>query len=116
MLTNREIFDRVKTHLLKQNAVAATAYGCVYGDAFSGRRCAVGCLLPLDVAITLPITGLHAANEDGRAVMAALRAHDVPVDDAVTLRLLQSLQEVHDTYDPAEWPHFLDEVAAEFDL
>ena len=43
MITTRQIFDTVKTHLLTQNQQCGDMEGCKYRH--DGKSCAVGCLI-----------------------------------------------------------------------
>lgn len=46
-MNKQETFDKVAKHLLKQNARAVDMDDrCVYYDEITGRKCAVGCLIP----------------------------------------------------------------------
>ena len=48
-MTKQEIFDKVITHLRKQNKKATNIFGgCEYKNV-NGLRCAVGCLIPDDM-------------------------------------------------------------------
>ena len=44
-MTNQEIYDKVKRHLMRQKRPAMDGKRCVYRNA-DGLRCAVGCLIP----------------------------------------------------------------------
>lgn len=114
-MTQQEVFDKVATHLLKQNArsvVPESAFDsgerCMYrGD--EGRMCAAGCLI-LDQHYT---TDLEAKTSISTDVRNALIASGVP---AGATGLVSELQRLHDDFSPEEWPERLAANAAEFGL
>lgn len=89
--TDQEIFDRVATHLLRQNAVASRGGCCVYRDD-QGRKCAVGALIP-DEIYSPRMEGHNISNlwasvpGDCRERAAFAEKH---------WQLLRALQSVHD--------------------
>jgi hypothetical protein len=113
VLTKREIFERVRDHLLRQmkhsrlpddsNGRGACAYR---GE--EGRSCAVGCLIP---------DGLYDPVVERRKVYFVwdgTRPGDVKLREALTgagidvldrdvHQLLDRLQGVHDEWDPEHW-------------
>lgn len=128
MLTNRQIFDTVKNHLLTQGDRAEDEIdgeiGCAYrGDA--GAKCAVGCLIPDDkytpeiegVALGSYV-GTDASYDKLRAQKAklfdVLRASGVDVDNPETERLLQDLQSCHDNTPPVYWEERLVRIEREY--
>lgn len=110
-MTRREIFDRVKTHLLAQGrrATDGTIGPCMY-RAPDGARCAVGCLIS-DEAYRPGFEGLGA---ETRSVLEALRISGVDATEEETQWMLIELQKMHDGYMPSEWPAQLDELERRF--
>lgn len=125
----RELFERVRSHLLRQGRRArpATGGGCQYRvelAAEGGRvlRCAVGCLIPEDaydpaiegtslffVSLT---DGRWTGSTDGSARLAAvLEAAGVPTFPGAD-RLISRLQDVHDRIPPQHWASELEAVGA----
>ena len=110
----REIFDRVKTHLLAQGErsqrqlTGLEGDGCAY-HAPNGLKCAVGCLIT-EEAYSGALEGDLA---DDARVRAALEASGI-VDEPFTLDMLCRLQSIHDEEAPNRWEHALDNL--EYDL
>ena len=116
----QNIFDRVATHLLTQKKRAAikrpehTVFACRYRTQ-EGLSCAVGCLLSDRVAKKgdrLSATGA------GGSVWDLANHGFLPktLSDDDTLRLLSSLQIVHDGNKPSTWKTRLRKVAKEYEL
>ena len=113
----REIFDRVKTHLLAQGEKALRGgepygsgkhgSGCAY-HAQSGLKCAVGCLIT-EEAYSEELEGETA---DDLGVKYALVASGI-IDDPVTIDMLGKLQSIHDDEAPNRWEHALDNLEAD---
>ena len=105
----REVFNRVKAHLLTQNAQALDyCGGCAYRGQ-DGTKCAVGCLIT-DNAYSPGIEGATALDE---RLEWALGQSGVPTDMR-TLRMLDALQRMHDGRSPGYWPDELDRIEALF--
>lgn len=105
--TAQEIFDKVSRHLLTQGEQSVSEDGgkCRYRSP-SGLSCAVGCLLPDDVASTcdeLRASGID--NLIGRGLVASY-CRDLLVD----------LQWMHDKKSPVVWPLELRRMAAKHGL
>lgn len=111
-MTDQEVFDTVARHLLTQKARASDAQyeekawsACVYRHS-SGRKCAVGVLIPDDK---------YCADMEGRAPdnssTTGLKIRDAAglTDDQVRLAL--SCQTVHDTRPVSDWRQQLRLVA-----
>lgn len=133
MLTLREIFDKVKSHLLAQGGRAMDGTSCVYRSS-TGRKCAVGCLIA-DEAYDPRIEGAfmgHVWPENGRwypfhnegylnrdeRFAKALTESGIPATNEVK-QMLARLQDMHDgklneAYDPRNWPEILDQIERSF--
>ena len=110
-MTNQEVYDKVKAHLLTQNAKSISKkYAlCKYRMIRSTKRCAIGCLIP---------DNLYEKEMEGNAVHNLL--HDFPkvkeFFDGVSSDLLDALQTVHDNELVKNWPRELEVVAKAYGL
>lgn len=126
-MTLKQVFTRVRDHLLAQNAQsvrAADHTACAY-RGLNGLSCAVGCLID-DAHYQSEFEGMaigwgikesdHDSDIRRRhaRLMAALKKSGVPVDDRMCINLLGELQGVHDEVDPADWPAHLNEVGVKY--
>ena len=102
----KEIFDRVKTHLLAQGETANDNTMCVYHSQ-SGLKCAVGCLITED-AYREAFEGRAVADEP---VRRALEASGINTDNN-TISMLTNLQSIHDDKAPDEWEDLLARLEA----
>lgn len=109
-MTDQEIFDKVATHLLAQNAKSMNESGCAY-RGYCGRKCAIGCLIPDDKYHpdienqTLEADCVRAALEDG-----------ISLKSMRTLGLMVCLQSVHDNAAVQDWHFRLTEVAEKWGI
>lgn len=107
MMTLQEVYDRVRDHLLTQMV-------CSYDEEidlslFRGPDntcCAIGCLIPDE----LYTPEMERGNMFNRLVLEALQKGGVNTDSA-TLKLLNSLANVHDYLTPSVWRLYLDQIA-----
>jgi len=108
-VTRREVFEKVKKHLLKQGQPALNRDGeCVYRSD-EGLMCAVGCLIP---------KRLYKASLENQsiicpAVLEALKKAGVPTN-ATMVSMLVSLQTLHDGVEFEGWAEGLDRIELEF--
>jgi hypothetical protein len=105
-MTDREIFDEVKNHLLKQRANSAGLGlgGCRYRSG--GLKCAIGCLIS-DVHYDEKMEGFNLHNRVPRKAVAdslGINDDDLPID------MLLDLQKLHDEYCPEDWADKLDRI------
>lgn len=126
LLTHQEIFNTVATHLLKQNAQCGDQLGCRYFDPATGRKCAVGCLIPperydaqfegcsigsiLDVLMGL-YKGEDMLDDSQHQLLNVLIDAGVGTTSIDTLELLDELQQIHDNIKVADWKLELAELA-----
>lgn len=120
--TDKELFERVRTHLLAQGKRAIDKDDkCVY-RAPGGLKCALGCLIT-DEAYTSICEGAgpgHVRVRDGEwvgggylqgdALANALTRSGIPAR-ASTRCMLQELQGIHDRIEPRGWAEHLDGLA-----
>lgn len=121
MMTRQEVYDRVKSHLLKQmrrSVVQDNHRGdliCMYRGA-GGRSCAIGCLIPDElydpVIERVSVTAISEDADRGERLKRILERSGVALD----IEFLNSLQIVHDCTYPDEWKHELAIVAHEYGL
>jgi len=108
---HHEIFDIVKTHLLKQGQRATINNDednhCLYHSP-NGLKCAVGCLIT-DEAYDSDIEGSDLCDDNVYRVL-----QDSQIDtSAKTISFLTRLQRVHDNVDVDKWPEALDKIEEE---
>ncbi len=109
MLTPKDIFERMKTHLLAQNAVSEDDTGSCRLRSPDGRKCAIGSLVRDEVyEAALEGVGIsyyrHA--HDGK-LLRALYALNVNAYDPNVIELLMELEQIHDDASVDQWPHLL---------
>lgn len=117
-MTDQEIFDKVATHLLTQNAKSVGAPGkCMY-RAEDGKMCAVGVLIPdeaYDPCIeNVPVAFCSTYNQEEKAakLFAILKSQGLERKLSTLLRL----QAVHDETNPEDWKSELAKFAAQREL
>lgn len=94
-LSNREIFELVKQHLMAQGTLSIDERGCRYRDDY-GLSCAIGAL------ITDAEYSLHME----RNTVSQLCSRETP--------LLSALQRIHDIVIPCDWETRLAKIEKEF--
>lgn len=122
-LTRQQIYDKVKRHLIKQNARAKTKgeYAVCAYRAKDGKKCAIGCLLP-DQYYAEEIEGTDVEGTFGHSaekkylLWEILRKSGVDLSEKRTLSLLSALQIVHDCHGVESWEMHLKKVAKRFGL
>lgn len=97
-MTHREAFDKVKTHLLTQNARAFNEERYLY-RAPSGLTCAVGCLIPVEE--------YRPEFDDGNKSLADVQAA-TPALQGLEIGFLSRIQRIHDNQQPEDWARELD--------
>lgn len=127
MLTDQQIFEKVATHLLKQNRQCSDSIGCRYYDEKTGHKCAVGCLIPLERYRSCSLEGLSiegiisvldnphtddSLSTDQEELLGILAEAGIQWEHRPTLQLLQQLQEIHDGSDPVNWRAELADLAS----
>ena len=115
MLTQQEIFDKVTGHLREQRAkamgIGMNADQCQYWDKKSGRKCAIGCLIP---------ENRYSRWLEGFGLDSLFCNHPSVLEGIVSVdrdrHLLEGLQSVHDRSELDEWETLFKELAIEFKL
>lgn len=125
-LTIRQVFAKVREHLLAQNKQSfgnspRNAGVCAYRGQ-DGLSCAVGCLIA-DEHYDDSFEGyvLHVTDEASpfqrlavRRLRRALSRSGVPVSAPKVMDLLVDLQNLHDQHDPCIWPALLRDLEARY--
>lgn len=104
-MTRQELFDKVVTHLLKQNEVSGDEEGCLY-RGLGGLKCAVGCLIP-DDAYSVDMENLRVSD----LVNGNLLRQDLRLVFIEHLDLLDELQQIHDGKAVETWKGQLQDLA-----
>lgn len=110
-LTDQQIFDRAATQMLDQNQRTKAGNSCVYLSP-NGLKCAVGGFFRNTRAVqrlALTLQGSVLINQ----VQACLDFEPSPTQ---VREILLSLQEIHDSYNPASWRERLLALAASLGL
>lgn len=104
-MNKREVFDKVKTHLLSQMLRSVDTAGrmCAYRGA-GGLKCAVGCLIPDDL-YTPKIEGGGPFSPKLDLILDKLGLGDVEMKS-----FLSELQRIHDNFAAEDWAACLDEL------
>ncbi len=102
-------FERVVSHLRRQNAKAMGAYGLCLYRAANGRRCAVGCLIP-DGKYSPSLEGQSLELETSGELRAILE------DEGHDVNLVRQLQMIHDTVLIHHWEIEFAKLAAKLNL
>lgn len=109
-MNRQEVFNKVATHLLTQNAKARTETGwgnfiCSY-KADNGLKCAIGCLIP-DDQYDKRIEG-KSINLNPLLISILRNAIDLYIDD---INFLENLQMIHDQLPIKSWAEELNQFA-----
>lgn len=109
-MTNQELYNRVKTHLLAQNDKALDHLAqCAYYAA-DGKKCAIGCLIPTDK---------YDPRFENKSLCSFGWGDDILAAAGLTSDqkyLAKRLQNIHDCVGVAQWPSTLRLLALEFNL
>lgn len=112
--TAKQVFEHVKTHMLKQNAKSLSDKGnCAYRGE-GGLMCAAGCLISDAEYGAIKIDSTDSLDAGGGKNWGWL-ADERYVPKAHG-RLISDLQIVHDTVEVAQWAHHLELIAINHDL
>lgn len=107
-MTNQELYNKVRKHLLTQMAKStfpSIQASCAYrGD--NGLKCAIGCLIP-DEHYSSSLEGYTARNEE------VMRAAGLSIEN---INLAIDLQKIHDCHRVEKWATKLDYVASDYSL
>lgn len=103
-IERREIFEKVRDHLLKQNSKCMLLGDCRYlnGD---GLKCAVGCLI--DDANYSKIFEDNVFTRSNPLLVAAVESSQGVTLDDTCVNMLRELQRVHDSEPVSKWTETL---------
>lgn len=119
----KDLFNDVKTHMLKQGMKAIDEQGnCCYKTE-SGLKCAIGCLIPDELYDLYfegkgvgAVVGFSNGNPDNYPVRNYLM-NKYSVDSFAKMKnLLFKLQDIHDEIDETNWGVELDKLDKKFAL
>lgn len=103
-LKDREIYLRVRKHLLSQGTVSKDSiFKCAYRGE-GNLKCAIGVL----IADEHYHRDLEGSNVESDNVRWALERSGVEFGPG-TEEMFVSLQEIHDAYEPKKWEQLMDE-------
>ena len=114
-ITNEELFNRVRTHLLTQakKSIDPATDNCLYRGP-DGTKCAVGILISDKYySEYLENIGIGIGRAGGKVVEAVSNSLGVKLT-IDNIELLDALQDVHDRYEVAQWPEKLEKVRRDF--
>lgn len=101
-MTDQELFDKVATHLLTQNAKSQESDGtCAYRGE-NGTKCSIGCLIPDDK---------YDEDFEGKRVGSCAELREAAGISQNQVSLAGALVVVHDLYLVEDWPAELTSVA-----
>ena len=115
-LSKREIFDKIKNHLLTQmkkssakHSLYSMSESCLYRQK-NGLMCAVGCLIK-DKAYSSNLECQVVRTND---VLNALKKSDIDISDESTIDMLVAFQNLHDGEEPIYWSPGIDNIEKTF--
>lgn len=113
----QQTFEKVARHLLTQNAKATDAdENCLYRDIYTGRSCAVGCLIPEeDYTVDFEYQLLYLGDESKKR-STNIGDYLVKHGYAEHFDLLNALQKIHDYSDIYKWKYELIECGHQYNL
>lgn len=103
-MTEQEVFNRVAVHLLSQKKRSEDKFGCLYRSP-EGLKCAIGCLIPDE-----KYSPSMERNLVDRLDLSLIGLSDID------LWFLESLQSIHDQYDPTHWLNELSYFAQDWGI
>jgi hypothetical protein len=109
-MSKREIFERVKAHLLEQGVQSVDDRGNCRYRGINGTACAVGCLISDENYSDLH-EGFCASDRD---VTYAIERSLGCAIDAEMEELMLALQICHDEFPPHDWPAQLDSIERKY--
>lgn len=111
-MDRQAIFNKVKAHLLAQNARALNSYGlCMYRTE-DGKKCAIGCLIP-DDKYAHEMEQRPFSNLNTQRVLEEVFGRQFENKDN---KLLADLVHCHDSFQPNDWKQRLEDIASRHDL
>lgn len=115
-LTKKQIFNKVKNHLLTQNRQCVSTNGitglCKYRSG--NLKCAIGALIPDELYcpeiedVTLSDPELEKNPNKYFLLQEILYKSNLDISDPEIRKLIIELQTIHDIYEPLDWSYHLD--------
>jgi hypothetical protein len=112
MLTPKDIYEKITTHLLTQRAVSEDENGSCRLRSAQGQKCAIGSLVS-DELYKPAFEGIgisYYRNARDGDLLRALLESQVDAYRADIIDLLIELEEVHDDTPVEDWPRLLAEI------
>ena len=100
-MNKQAVFDKVRDHLLAQNARSVDSVDACRYRGPNGLKCAIGCLIS-DKAYRPGLEGRSIVFNDP-VLLRALKKSGLRAISAADMFLLSELQGIHDTYSPECW-------------
>ncbi|KAA1011325.1 hypothetical protein FVF58_15390 [Paraburkholderia panacisoli] len=115
MLDDCAIFERVRCHMLAQQAVSEDETGSCCLRGYQGRKCAIGCLIREEYYHpALEQLGIsYFQNYPDSPLLQALAASGVNVRSRPLIDLLIELEDIHDGCAVSDWPSRLERLGRE---
>jgi hypothetical protein len=112
MMTKREVFDRVREHLLTQGQRCSLDGACYYrlSTPTQELRCAVGCLIA-DEHYSHALEGYGPRVPRVREVLSK---SGVPMDEPGVCSMLEELQSLHDENPIDSWEGMLGDLERDY--
>lgn len=106
MLTEQQIFNRSRNHLLKQNcqSLDPESGGCLYRGP-NGAKCGIGHLITDDE---------YNEKMEMRGVMSLLEAYTFKNFDFTNISILNAIQRLHDNNGPEIWPKGFEDIKRDY--
>ena len=109
------VYDKVKAHLIKQNAKSENIDGtCMYrGDR--GLQCGIGCLIPDELySFDLEERVVYDPDDEGSGndILHVLKEAGIDIEATNMPELLRALQNAHDNVETSRWGDHLELVIA----
>lgn len=105
-MNTRELFEKVKSHLLEQNAKSILDNGVCQYYGPNNMRCAVGALiLPECYSVSVENNPLQSPKVRSPV--------EISIGRRITIReleMLEAMQSIHDNFRPEDWPAELDRI------
>lgn len=115
MLNAFAVFERVRCHMLSQQAASEDEAGSCRLRGYHGRKCAIGCLIRDEhYHPALEQLGIsYFRNYPDSPLLQALEASGVNVRSRPLIDLLIELEDIHDGCAVSDWPSRLERLGRE---
>ena len=114
-LTKQETFDKMVTHMLgmtEKSTLGPDNIVCAY-RGMNNAKCAVGCLIDDEYySVKIEHHSISRIDDTPTSLLVALSSSGIDTADEDILRLMSSVQLVHDDSDIADWQLNLTHLAS----